>query len=50
MDFSLDRECVYLGVVYQIIEVLSSNMLLVVPKKEYDKGKFPLTPLIIPGS
>lgn len=51
MDFYLlDRQVVYKGVNYKILETLSSEMLLVVPKEEFDKGEFPLTPIIIPGT
>lgn len=52
MDISmtLDRQCIYKGIVYQIVEILNSDMLLVVPKEEFDKKEFPLTTMIIPGS
>lgn len=49
MDITLDRQCVYRGVVYKILEILSSGMLLVVPQDKYEAGEFPLNPVIIPG-
>lgn len=45
----LDRKVTYNGVVYQIVEVLNSNMLLVVSKEDFDKSLFPLQTYVIPG-
>lgn len=47
--YKLDRTIMYRDTVYQIIEVLSSNLLLVIDKATFDKGEFPLQPLVIPG-
>lgn len=49
MYITLDRQEIYQGVTYEIIEVLTSDMLLAVPKVDFDKGEFPLTPVVIPG-
>ena len=48
MDLTLDRECVYLGIEYKIIEVLGSGMLLVAELKDFDKKEFPMNTVIIP--
>lgn len=48
-DYVLNRECIYLGVEYKIVQVLGSDTLLVVKKEDFDKGSYPMQPLIIPG-
>lgn len=48
-NYSLDRQITYKGVVYQIVEILRSDMLLVVNKEEFDNKQFPLQTYIIPG-
>lgn len=55
MDFvlpesiSLDRYTNYRGIDYKIVEVLNSEMLLVVKKEDFDKGIFPIQTYILPG-
>lgn len=45
----IDRTIDYKECTYQIVEVLNSEMVLVVKKDEFDKGNFPLQTYIIPG-
>jgi hypothetical protein len=44
----INRECVYNGIEYRIVSVLDSDLLLVVLKKNYDEGNYPLQTYIIP--
>lgn len=48
LDLTLDLECTYKGVEYKVVEVLRSDMLLVVRKDQFEKGEFPLQTYIIP--
>lgn len=45
----LDRQVSYKGIVYQIVEILNSEMLLVVIKDDFDNEVFPLQTYVIPG-
>ncbi|MDH6373525.1 hypothetical protein M2444_005357 [Paenibacillus sp. PastF-3] len=47
--FALDRTIDYGGIIYQVIEVLKSDMLLVVEKAVFDRREFPMPTFIIPG-
>lgn len=44
----MNRECIYLGVKYKVVEELTSDLLLVVSVDDYEKGEFPLQTFIIP--
>lgn len=48
MDLNIDREVIFNGVTYRILEFLNSGNLLVTKKDDYDKGLFPLPVFIIP--
>lgn len=48
-NLHLDRKTNYKGTEYKIVEVLTSGMLLVVNKNEFDAGKFPLQTYVVPG-
>lgn len=49
MDMTLDRVTNYGGQDYKIVEVLESDLLLVVKKEEFDTGVFPIQTYVIPG-
>jgi len=49
IDMSIERETEYLGTFYRVVEVLNSDMLLVVKKEDYDNKKYPLQTYVIPG-
>lgn len=46
----LDRTIEYKGVTYRVLEVLTSDHLLVVEEIQYRNAEYPLSPYIIPGS
>lgn len=48
-DMTLDRQVNYNGIEYQIVEILNSDMLLVVKKEDFNNKIFPLVTYIIPG-
>lgn len=49
MDLTLDRVVIYDGKEYKIVEILASDLLLVVKKDEFDKGVYPMETRVIPG-
>lgn len=50
MDFyGLDREVSFQDKQYKVVAVLDRQLLLVVEKKLFDDGVFPIPTLIIPG-
>lgn len=48
-SYSIDRTIKYGTIDYKIVEILNSEMLLVVKKEEFDKKIFPLQTYVIPG-
>lgn len=47
--FTLDREVEYKGIQYKVVEVLNSDMFLVVKKEDYINEIYPIQTYIIPG-
>lgn len=47
-DLTIDRVVIYKNIEYQVVESLNSNHLLVIEKKEFETGIYPMNTCIIP--
>lgn len=48
-NMPLDRQIVYKGTVYQVVDVLKSDLVLVVKKEDFDNKAFPLQTYVLPN-
>lgn len=48
MDLTLDLVREYQGIKYKVVQILESDMMLVVPLEDFLNNRFPMAALVIP--